>query len=308
MRITTGILATVFSFIIHSQFLTSAAFANAGAQIRIDGSSTVYPISEAVAEEFQKKQPKTRVTIGTSGTGGGFKKFSIGETDISNASRHIKAEEAAIAKKNGIEFKEVAVAYDGITMVIHPENDWCKDLTVAELKKIWEPGSKIKKWSEVRKGWPDKPLNLYGPGTDSGTFDFFTEAVNGKAQASREDFQKSEDDNMLVQGVSGDKNALGYFGYAYYIENQKKLKAVPVVSAGKPVMPTEDTIAKGTYKPLSRPIYIYVSKKAAKRTEVKEFVNFFIEQAPALVKQVRYIPMSKSEYAKTAKDFSAFAN
>lgn len=275
-------------------------------QIKIDGSSTVFPITEAVAEEFNKKNPAVKVTIGTSGTGGGFKKFTVGETDISNASRHMKPEEIEKAKANGIVYQELPVAHDGITLVVNSANTWAKDITVEELKKIWEPGSTVKKWSQVRKGWPDKPLNLYGPGTDSGTFDFFTEAINGKAQASREDFQKSEDDNMLVQGVAGDKYAMGYFGYAYFVENQTKLKALAVSMGGKAVPPNEQTIADGTYKPLGRPVFIYVSKKAAQRPEVQEFIEFFLSQAPTLVKQVKYIPMQPAEYAKTATEFKTF--
>ncbi|CAI2717131.1 PstS family phosphate ABC transporter substrate-binding protein [Nitrospina watsonii] len=267
--------------------------------VRIDGSSTVFPISEAVAEEFGKNRDfaRVRVTVGVSGTGGGFKKFCAGETDINDASRAIKQREIDKAKKNNIHYLELPVAYDGLSVVINKANTWVDHLTTGELKKIWEPGSSVKTWADVRDGWPDKPIKLYGPGTDSGTFDYFTETINGKSQASRADFTKSEDDNMLVKGVAGDKYALGYFGFAYYVENKNILKVVPIKEGDKaPVFPTMETINKGTYSPLSRPIFIYVNIEAAKRPEVNAFIRFYIENAGALAKEVGYIPLPDSMY------------
>lgn len=265
--------------------------------IKADGSSTVFPITEAVGEEFQKAYPHVRVTVGLSGTGGGFKKFVSGETDISNASRPIKAEEQALAQKNGVKYIELKVAFDGLSVVVNPANKFVKDLTVAELKKIWQSGSKVKTWKDVRPNWPAAEIKLFGPGTDSGTFDYFTEAINGEEDNSRSDYTASEDDNVLVQGVAGEKSALGYFGYAYYLENKDKLKLVSVEG----VYPTEKTIRKGKYKPLSRPLYIYINTKALKRPEVKAFVKFYLKNAPELVKQVGYIPLPEKEYQKTLK-------
>lgn len=264
--------------------------------IEIDGSSTVYPITEAVAEEFMKIYPEVNVTVGVSGTGGGFKRFVVGEIDINDASRPIKEEEIEKAKQNGIEFIELPVAYDGITVVVNKENDWVDSLTIEELKKIWSPDSKVTKWSDIRPGWPEQKINLYGPGTDSGTFEYFTEAVNGKARESRFDYTASEDDNVLVQGVSQDKYALGYFGFAYYLENMDRLKAVKIDSGTGPVEPTMDTIREGTYKPLSRPLFIYVNKKSLERPEVKEFVNFYMKNAGKLASEVGYVPMAEDVY------------
>ncbi|ADL07135.1 PstS family phosphate ABC transporter substrate-binding protein [Thermosediminibacter oceani] len=270
--------------------------ANLSGSIEIDGSSTVYPITEAVAEEFMNTYPDVNITVGVSGTGGGFKRFTAGETDISNASRPISDEEAAKAKESGVEYIELPVAYDGITVVVNKENDWVDHLTVEELKKIWSPGSKVTKWSDIRPGWPDEKINLYGPGTDSGTFEYFTEAVNGEAKKSRSDYTASEDDNVLVQGVSGDRYALGYFGFAYYLENSDKVKAVPIDGGSGPVEPTAESIKNGTYKPLARPIFIYVNKKSLERPEVKEFVKFYMENAAELVEEVGFVPMPESEY------------
>lgn len=264
--------------------------------IKIDGSSTVYPVTEAVAEEFQKQNPKAKVTVGISGTGGGFKKFVAGETDISNASRPILEVEMKKAKENKIEFIELPVAFDGLSVVVHPENDWCDALTVQELKRIWEPGSKVAKWSDIRPGWPNLPLKLFGPGTDSGTFDYFTEVIVGKLKSSRGDYTASEDDNVLVQGVSTEKGALGYFGYAYYEENKDKLKLVAVDGGNGPVRPSLETVASGAYSPLSRPIYIYVNAASAARREVEAFVRFYLTNAPTLVKEVGYIPFRKELY------------
>jgi phosphate transport system substrate-binding protein len=264
--------------------------------ILIDGSSTVFPVTEAVAEEFQKIQRDVRVTVGVSGTGGGFKKFALGETDISNASRPIKDSEAAAAKEKNIEYIELPIAYDGLSVLVNPKNDWVDYLTVAELHEIWKPDSKVTNWSDVRPGWPDKKIELYGPGTDSGTFDYFTEVINGKSQVSRPDYTASEDDNVLVMGIAGDIYSLGYFGYAYYVENRDKIKSVPVDGGNGPVAPSEKTINDGSYSPLSRPIFIYVSKDALKRPEVKEFVKFYLTEGGALAKQVGYINLPDKLY------------
>ncbi|HYW18551.1 MAG TPA: PstS family phosphate ABC transporter substrate-binding protein [Nodularia sp. (in: cyanobacteria)] len=271
--------------------------------VKVDGSSTVFPITEAVAEEFQKAQRgRVRVTVGVSGTGGGFKKFCRGETDISNASRPILKKEIDECKAAGIRYIELPVAYDALTVVVNPQNTWAKNLTVAELKTIWEPGAqgKINNWNQVRKGFPNAPLKLFGAGTNSGTFDYFTEAIVGKSKSSRGDFTASEDDNVLVQGVSSNKNALGYFGYAYYAENNKKLKAVSVNG----VLPSEATVKNGTYNPLSRPIFIYVSSKAIDKPEVKQFVDFYMKNAAKLVKEVRYISLPGSAYTTALGHFN----
>ncbi|MBI1995378.1 MAG: PstS family phosphate ABC transporter substrate-binding protein [Deltaproteobacteria bacterium] len=268
--------------------------------IKIDGSSTVFPITEAVAEEFQKaKKGAVKVTVGIAGTGGGFKKFCRGEIDISDASRPILKQEMATCKNANIQYIELPVAYDALTVMVNPKNDWVKSLPIADLKKMWEPTAqgKVTNWNRVRSDWPNAPLKLFGPGADSGTFDYFTEAVVGKAKSSRGDFTASEDDNVLVQGIANDRNALGYFGFAYYVENQKKLKAVPIDGGKGPVAPTVKTVEDGSYQPLSRPIFIYVSKKSLDKPEVKEFVEFYLKQAPQLVKQVKYVPLPQSAYA-----------
>ncbi len=283
--------------------------------IKIDGSSTVYPITEAVAEEFQKANSGVKVTVGISGTGGGFKKFCRGETDISDASRPILATEMATCKVAGsdgltvvtgsrvsesgaVEYIELPIAFDALTVVINPNNDWAKTMTVEDLKKIWAPDAqgKISTWKQVRDSWPDVPLKLYGPGADSGTFDYFTEAVVGKAKSSRGDYTASEDDNVLVQGVSQDKGALGYFGLAYYVENKDKLGAVAVDGGKGPVLPSEKTVENGTYQPFSRPIFIYINKKSLQRPEVKQFVEFYLKHAAELVKAVQYVALPASAY------------
>jgi len=269
--------------------------------IRIDGSSTVYPITEAVAEEYQKaKRGEVKVTVGISGTGGGFKKFCRGETDISDASRPILKKEMDLCMGNGIEYIELPVAYDGLAVMVNPKNTWVSSLTVADLKKMWEPAAqgKVTKWNHVRAEWPDASLKLFGPGADSGTFDYFTEAVVGKAKSSRGDFTASEDDNVLVQGIAGDKNALGYFGLAYYEENKNKLKVVPVVNPGtnKEVIPSLQTVMDGTYAPLSRPLFIYVNKASLSKPEVKEFVDYYLKNADKLTKQVKYVPLPANAY------------
>lgn len=284
-----------------------AATNPAGAQIvKIDGSSTVFPITEAVAEEFQKaKRGKIRVTVGISGTGGGFKKFCRGETDISDASRPIKNSEIDDCRKAGINFVELPVAFDALTVVINPNNGWASTMTVANLKKIWEPSAqgKVTSWNQIRPNWPKERMNLFGPGADSGTFEYFTEAIVGKANASRGDFTASEDDNVLVQGVASDKNALGYFGYAYYAENQKKLKAVSIDGGKGGIVPSSKTVEDGTYQPLSRPIFIYVSKTSMTKPEVKDFVEFYLTQAPPLVKEVKYIPLPPKAYTLAMEHF-----
>ena len=269
--------------------------------VKIDGSSTVFPITEAMAEDFQKStKGKVKVTVGISGTGGGFKKFCRGETDISDASRPILKKEMDDCKAAGVQYIELPVAYDALTIVIHPDNKWAQTLTVADLKKMWEPESqnKVKTWKQVNPAWPDQPMKLFGPGADSGTFDYFTEAIVGKAKSSRGDFTASEDDNVLVQGVSRDVNALGYFGYAYYIENKDKLRAAKVVgkAGAAGVEPSFDSVVNGSYTPLSRPIFIYVNSKALDRPEVKEFVDFYMKNAEVLVKEVKYVPLPAKAY------------
>lgn len=275
---------------------TSSPTSQLSGEIEIDGSSTVFPISEAVAEEFHKLYPNVQVNVGVSGTGGGFKRFTVGETDISDASRPIKDSESEQAMGNGIEYYELMVGTDGLSVMVNPQNDFVDYLTVEELKMIWEPGSTVDSWNDVRPEWPDNPLNLYGPDTDSGTFDYFTEEIMGEARSSRSDYTASADDNVLVQGIAGDRNALGYFGYAYYVENTDKLKLVAIDSGNGPVLPTKETIEAGQYTPLSRPLFIYVSKSALQRPEVKAFVEFYMENAAELVAEVGYIKMDDQVY------------
>jgi phosphate transport system substrate-binding protein len=272
--------------------------------VKVDGSSTVFPITEAVAEEFQiQKRGKVRVTVGISGTGGGFKKFCRGETDISNASRPIRDVEREECKKNDIEYIELPVALDALSVLVNPRNDWVKEMTVAELKKIWEPEAqgKVTNWKQVRAGFPDRPLKLYGAGVDSGTYDYFTAAIVGKEHSSRGDFTASEDDNVLVQGIAGDINALGFFGLAYYLENATKLKALAIKARddAKAVLPSLETARDGSYQPLSRPIFIYVSRKSVdSRPEVGKFVEFYLDKANAmkLIKEVGYVPLPDKAY------------
>jgi len=277
--------------------------------IAIDGSSTVFPISEAVAEEFQKRYRNVKVTVGISGTGGGFKKFCNKEIDISDASRPIKDTELQACEQNGREFIELPVAFDGLAVVVNPQNDWVDYLTVEELNLIWKPESQgvITRWNQVRPNWPDAPLNLYGAGTDSGTFDYFTEAINGKAGASRGDYTASEDDNVLVQGVAGDKYALGYFGLAYAVENAGRVKVVPIVNpkTGQPVEPNLETVKTGQYQPLSRPLFIYVAADQADRPEVQAFVEFYLQNAGTLAEEVGYIPLPDEAYQLALERFRA---
>ena len=283
-----GAAAAVCSFTAHAQI------------VKIDGSSTVFPITEAVAEEFQKsKKNAIKVTVGISGTGGGFKKFCRGETDVSGASRPILKKEMDDCKAAGINYYELPVAFDALTVVVNPKNTFIKQLTVAEMKKIWEPAAqgKVTKWSQVNPQWPDQPMKLFGPGADSGTFDYFTEAVVGKSKSSRGDFTASEDDNVLVQGVARDVNGLGYFGFAYYVENKDKLKAVPIVNEkGQPIIPSHEAVISGAYSPLARPIFIYVSERSLARPEVREFVQYYMVQGAKLAKEVKYVPLPDSAY------------
>ncbi|HLF18806.1 MAG TPA: PstS family phosphate ABC transporter substrate-binding protein [Candidatus Omnitrophota bacterium] len=279
----------------------------AATYIRVDGSSTVYPITEAVAEEFGKENKDIRVTVGISGTGGGFKKFCRGETDVSDASRPIKASEVALCKENAIEYIEIPVAYDGLSVLVNPSNTWADSLTVSELKAIWEPAAQgvIMRWNQIRPEWPNEEIALFGPGTDSGTYDYFTESINGKAGASRGDFTSSEDDNILVQGIAGNKYSLGYFGLAYYEENADKLKLVAVDNEKGQggILPTMETVNNGSYAPLSRPIFIYVSTAALKKPEVKSFVDFYIANSAQLSEEVGYIPLPDDIITHAARRF-----
>ncbi len=270
--------------------------------IRVDGSSTVFPITEAVAEEFSKEAPRVRVPVGVSGTGGGFKRFTIGETDISDASRPIKDKEYKIAKENGIEFVEVPVAYDGLSIVVNKNNYWVDHMTVDELKMIFLDGQAVSRWSEVRDGWPDIKINLYSPGTDSGTFDYFKEVVAGKTGSIRSDMSVSEDDNVLVNGVTGSEGAIGFFGAAYYFENQDKLKIVPIDGGKGPVTPSNKTIEEGTYAPFSRPLFIYVNKNSLDRPEVAAFVDFYLEHAGDLAEEVGYVRLPQAIYDRARKN------
>ena len=300
-----AVMALLVVLSISTPTLVSAA----DKRIAIDGSSTVYPITEAVAEEFQKsKKGEIKVTVGISGTGGGFKKFCRGEIDISDASRPILKKEIDACKEQNIEYIELPIAYDGLAVLVNTKNDWTKTMTVADLKKIWEPAAqgKVMTWKDVRPEWPDAKLKLFGPGADSGTFDYFTEAINGKSKASRGDFTASEDDNVLVQGIAGDKNALGYFGLAYYEENKGKLHVVPIVNPalGKAITPSLQTVMDGTYAPLSRPLFIYISKKSLAKPEVKEFVEFYLKNAASLTKQVKYVPLPVNAYKLATERFA----
>jgi phosphate transport system substrate-binding protein len=278
-------------------------------KVEIDGSSTVFPVTEAVAEEFQTATKQgVRVTVGISGTGGGFKKFARGETDISDASRPILKDEIKAAADNGIEFIELPICFDALTIAVNPAADWVESITVEELKKIWEPEAqgKITHWNQIRPDWPTEKLVLFGAGTDSGTFDYFTEAINGKAKASRGDFTASEDDNTLVQGIEGNKYALGYVPYAYFEPNRQKMKALKVVPVGKTdgVAPSAETVISGAYTPLSRPLFIYVSKKSAERPEIKQFVEFYLKNVPALAQEVKYVPLPEGAYAMALDRFA----
>jgi phosphate transport system substrate-binding protein len=276
-----------------------AAEAERADLVRIDGSSTVFPVTEAVAEEFQKANRGTvRVTVGISGTGGGFKKFCRGETDVQDASRPILVEEMEACRKNGVRYFELPVAFDAITIVVSRQNTWVDAVTVDELKRIWEPSAqgRVTRWRQIRPSWPDEPLKLFGAGPDSGTFDYFTEAVVGTAKASRGDYTSSEDDNTLVQGVARDKQALGYIPLAYFEFSRDKLRAVAVDSGKGPVTPSRETVENGMYQPLSRPLFIYVNADSARRPGVKQFVEFYLTKASMLVPQANYVPLSPQDY------------
>ena len=282
-----------------------------GGEISIDGSSTVAPVSKAVAEEFQKsKKGAIKVVVGTSGTGGGFKKFVRGEIDISDASRPIMEQEMKDAKEKGIEYIELPICYDALTVAVHPKNHWVKHLTVAQLKKIWEPEArgKVTKWSDINPNWPDRTLRLFGAGTDSGTWDYFTEAVVGKAKSCRNDFTASEDDNAIVTGIAGDEGALGFLPFSYYDQNRDKIKAVAIQwdknKVKDPVLPSLEAVLEGTYNPLSRPLFIYVNKKSAERPEVKEFVEFYLKNATDLCKEVKYLPLPEKAYELAQERFN----
>ena len=264
--------------------------------VQIDGSSTVFPVAEAVAEEFQIAHPDVRVTVGFSGTGGGFERFCGGETDISNASRPIDGDERDACAAAGVEFTEVPVAWDGLSVIVNPANDFVECLTVQELRRIWQPNSTVRTWRDVRSSWPAEEINLYGPGTDSGTFDYFTETINGETGASRPDFQASEDDNILVQGVAGDRYALGYFGYAYYTENASRLKLVAVDGGSGCVLPSDETIEDGTYAPLARPLHMYVKHSSLEEPAVRAYMEFLLLNASELVPTTGYHALSDAEY------------
>lgn len=266
--------------------------------VEIDGSSTVYPVAAAVAEEFQIANPDTRVTVGYSGTGGGFQRFCAGETDMSNASRPIRESEAQACHDAGVEFTELNVGWDGLSILANPENQFAQCLTVEELNRIWEPGSTVTTWRDVRDAWPAEEISLYGPGTDSGTFDYFTETINGEGGASRADYQASEDDNILVQGIAGDPYALGYFGYAYYVENADRLKLVAVDGGNGCVLPSDATIQDGSYAPLSRPLYVYVRNGALQEPQVRAYVDFMLGNASELVPSTGYSALADELYAE----------
>jgi phosphate transport system substrate-binding protein len=278
-----------------------------GSDIKVDGSSTVFVLSEAVAEEFTNAGHPTRVTVGQSGTGCGFQKFCRGETDISDASRPIRAPEVAACQKGGINFFEIPIAYDGIAVVVNPKADWISDITTDELKMLWAPEAqgKIRRWNQVRASWPDREIHLFGAGVDSGTYDYFTEAITGKEGASRGDFTSSEDDNVLVQGVAGDELAFGFLPFAYYHENRSRLKLVAVNAGKGAVAPSFDTIRNGTYAPLSRPLFIYVSERSLARPEVQQFVDFYIANVGGLAEEVGYVDLGDEGYRLVAEHFKA---
>ncbi|MFN4070181.1 MAG: PstS family phosphate ABC transporter substrate-binding protein [Thermus caldifontis] len=267
------------------------------AQIRVDGSSTVYPITQAVAEEFTTRNPQVRVTVAFSGTGGGFKKFCRGETDIQDASRPIKKEELEVCKQNNIDFIELPIAYDALSLIVHPRNTWATCLKTSELKAIWEPDSKITRWNQIRSTWPNQPIKLFGAGTDSGTFDYFTEAIMGKSGAIRKDYFPTEDDNVTIKGVAGDLYAMGFLGVAYVEENKDKVKPVAVDNGKGCVLPTRENVLNGSYQPLARPLFIYVSVRSLGRKEVRDFVNFYLSPAARrAIRSTGYIELPDEAY------------
>jgi phosphate transport system substrate-binding protein len=282
-------------------------------RITIDGSSTVYLITQAVTEEFLKAHRQVRVTLGRAGTGGGFKRFDVDDLDICDASRPIEPEELEACRQNGVEYLELKIALDGLTVVINPQNTWCRALTIGQLKQIWESESRVTHWNQIDPAWPDKKIVLYGPDTDSGTFEYFTEVVCGKRGNSRSDYQQSSDDNFLVQGVQGDAGALGYFGYAYSVLNRESVKATPIAAGmnpaaavmPNPVMPNETTIASGEYAPLSRPLYLYVNKRALRRPEIVAYLKFYLDRGPELAADVHSLPLPPAQYAETRSRLTA---
>ena len=274
--------------------------------IEIDGSSTVFPISVAAAEIFREENPKVQIPVGISGTGGGMKRFIVGETTISNASRPIKEKESSVASENGIEFTELEIAFDGLSVVVNKTNNWVECLTTQELNMIWDTGSDVNSWNQIRPSFPDVKLNLYGPGTDSGTFDYFTDVINGEEGKTRADYTPSEDDNVLVMGVSGDKGALGYFGYAYYIENEEDLKLLSIDGGNGCISPSSSTINEGTYSPLSRPMYIYVNNSELSRPEVYEFLKFYLENGTMLAEEGGYVGLSEENYVESLSIISKY--
>lgn len=316
MNVRANVKAILLAFSIFILLMFSLCTGKGGGQsqamggiVAVDGSSTVYPITQAMAEEFQRANPGVKVTVGISGTGGGFKKFCNGETDISDASRPIKKSEIEACEKNGIDFIELPVAFDGISIVVNPGNDWVNCLKVSELREIWKPESRIKKWRDIRENFPDAEIELVGAGTDSGTFDYFTKAIVGEEHVQRSDYLASEDDNVLVKAVATEKYALGYFGYAYYKENKDKLKLVAIDDENPKngdgcIYPSEETISKGLYQPLSRPIFIYVSKASADKPEVQAFVRFYMENAKSLVPETGYVPLPERAYELALKRFN----
>ena len=274
--------------------------------IEIDGSSTVFPISVAAAEIFREDNPNVQIPVGISGTGGGMKRFIVGETAITNASRLIKDNELSTASENGIKFTELEVAFDGLSVVVNKTNDWVDCLTTDELKKIWDIGSEVNNWNQIRSSFPDMEMNLYGPGTDSGTFDYFTEVINGEEGRTRSDYTPSEDDNVLVLGVSGDKGALGYFGYAYFIENSKNMKVISVDGGNGCIEPTDETINNSSYSPLSRPLLIYVNNEELLKSEVYEFVKFYLENGEMLAIEGGYVGLPESNYEESLSIISKY--
>ncbi|MCB0311182.1 MAG: PstS family phosphate ABC transporter substrate-binding protein [Bdellovibrionales bacterium] len=306
-RILSTGLVGFFLFVMQAEAF-SAVPETLGGTIKVDGSSTVYPITEAVAEEFGRDHRQVRVTVGISGTGGGFKKFCAGEIDLTDASRPIKDVEISLCSKNSVSYVEIPVAYDAISVVVNPSNTWAQSITTAELKKIWEPAAqgKITRWNQVRAEWPDQPLRLFGPGVDSGTYDYFTEVIVGKSHSSRGDFTSSEDDNVLVQGVKNDRSALGFFGLAYFEENQGSIKALGVDDLNPkngegPQQPNLQNVISGKYEPLARPLFIYVRESSLDRPEVKQFVKFYIDNSPVLSKEVGYVPLRDEAYKLAAE-------
>jgi phosphate transport system substrate-binding protein len=285
--------------------VTAEAGSELSGRIQADGSSTVGPFTSAAAERFQQQHSGVQVTVGVSGTGGGFERFCRGETDISNASRPIKDEEAALCEEAGIEFLELQVVNDALTVVVNPENDWASCLTTEQLATIWGPGSEVRNWNEVDRSFPDEELSLFGPGTDSGTFDYFTDEINGEEGASRSDYSASEDDNVIVTGVSGERGGLGYFGFSYYEENQDTLEAVAIDGGEGCVEPSVENAQNGTYVPLSRPLFVYVKEEALARTEVEVFVRFALDNAQELAEAARYVPMTDAQVARARADLEA---